>query len=65
MRGDAVRVEISRVRESARCRKEPHDSIKEYLVARRVARRGNRATRAGDRVMRRERDLTAMGITSH
>ena len=44
VRGDAVRLEILRVRESARRRKGPHNGIKEYLVARRAVRQGDRAT---------------------
>ena len=64
MRGDAIRVEISRVRESARHREGPHSGIKKYLVARRAVRRGDRATRAEGRATRRERDLAARGTAS-
>ena len=40
---------------SARHREGLHSGIKEYLAARRAARRGDRATRAGDRATRRKR----------
>ena len=65
MCGDAVRLEILRVRESAQRRKGPHDGINEYLTARRPARRGDRVMQAEDRATRRERDLAARGAASH
>ena len=64
MRGDAVRLEISQVTESARRRKGPHDGIKEYLAARGATRRGDRATRTEGRATRRERDPAARRAAS-
>ena len=64
MRGDAIRSEISQVRESAHRRKGSREGIKEYLTARRAARRGDHMTRAEDRATHRGRDLVARGSAS-
>jgi len=64
VRGDAIRLEISRVRESARHREGPHNGIKEYLAARISAGGGDHATRAEGRVTRRERDPAARRAAS-
>ena len=64
MHGDAIRPEISRVRESARHREGPHGGIKEDIAARRSARRGDRVTRAEGCAMRRERDPAARRAAS-
>ena len=61
---DAIRLEISRVRESAGHREGPHDDIKEYVTARRSVRRGDPATRAEGHATRRERDPTARRAAS-
>ena len=64
LHGDVVRLEISQDRESERCRKGPHDGIKEYLTARRAARRGDHVTRVEGRATRRGRDLAARRAAS-